>query len=68
MSKPIKLTKPKTIILGEREAVLVNGDSLQINQLKWDAKNDFDYDSVYLTKEQILKLAEELTKGDNNND
>lgn len=49
--------------LKEDMVALVNGDKVQINQLKWNAKNNFDYDSIYLTKELILALAEHI-KGD----
>ncbi|MBX9158635.1 hypothetical protein [Bacillus cereus] len=36
------------------------GGNIRFNQLKALAKNGFDYDSVFISKEDIIKLAEEL--------
>lgn len=48
--------------LGEKVVAIVNGDSIQINQLKWNAKSNFDYDSIYLDKQTIIALAEQFKR------
>lgn len=44
-------------------AIVEGAECIQLNQLKWDAKNDFDYLTVYMTKKEIIQLAEQLKEG-----
>lgn len=64
--KTLKTTKNQSgydvVELTERSVAIVNGDSVQINQLKWNAKSDFEYDSIYLDKQTIIALAEQFKK------
>lgn len=56
--------KETVIELSEITAVIVEGDSVRVNQLNFPYKNGHDYMSIGLTKQQVLDLAEELKKMD----
>jgi hypothetical protein len=52
----------KVITIKEDDKVaLVDGNLVTINQLGWD-KDPYKYSSVYMTKEEIIALAEQLKK------
>lgn len=42
----------------------IEEESVQVNQMKWNAKNDYDYNSVRLTKQEILDLADHIRKSE----
>ncbi|QEM43329.1 hypothetical protein CHOTACABRAS_275 [Bacillus phage Chotacabras] len=52
------------IDVNERTCVHVYETNVKINQLKAMAKDGFDYDSIFITKEELLRLAEQI-KGEN---
>jgi len=48
------------IDIREDVVAIVDGDKVQLNQLDALANSPFTYDSVYLDKETIIALAEQL--------
>jgi len=50
------------IDINETTCIHVDADyhMLKINQLKPLAKDGFDYSTIYLSREEIIKLAEQL--------
>ena len=48
------------IEIKEDVVAIVDGESVQLNQLKGLGKDPFKYDSVYIDKETIIALAEQL--------
>jgi hypothetical protein len=58
------LGKSVAVIDPENVVAIVDGESVQINQLDPFEKDPFKYSSVFMTKEQILKLAEAIQKGE----
>lgn len=53
MSKKVKEIREDLVAIDE-------GGNVRFNQLKALAKSEYDYDSVLISKEDIIKLAEEL--------
>ncbi|ASZ76012.1 hypothetical protein TAFFO16_279 [Bacillus phage Taffo16] len=54
------------IDVNERTCVHVYETNVKINQLKAMAKDGFDYDSIFITKEELLQLAEQIKEEQNN--
>lgn len=48
------------IDVNERTCVHVYDTNVKINQLKAMAKDGFDYDSIFITKEELLLLAKKI--------
>jgi hypothetical protein len=52
----------KVITIKEDDKVaLVDGNLVTINQLGWE-KDPYKYSSIYMTKDEIIALAEQLKK------
>lgn len=52
-----------TLIEDKKVAVIERfSNMVDINVKKWNAKSEYEYDTVSLTKEQILELAEIIKK------
>lgn len=48
-------------------SALIEGDNVQINQMKWDVDSEFDYNSIFLTKEEIVALAAHIQLSEHRN-
>jgi hypothetical protein len=53
----------RVVEVAEDIVALVNGDRVQMNQLDaLDPKNGYNYQSIYLSADQIIALAEHLKR------